>query len=279
METDVDSAHERRPILARNPDFEFPKDLPRHWFAGNAFATHLVNGVNLLFPAGERFFVRSVRKYLDVIADDPALVEQVKGFFGQEGRHAQMHERFFEALAAQGYDVEGFLRWYEKIAYERIEPRASDKLRLSVTVALEHFTAILAEAALSERLLDEAHPAVRDLLFWHAAEEIEHRAVAFDVLKKVSKSYALRMVGLVVATVVLGAFWIVATRALLKKDGLLGTRELGAARRAIRAKAKSDVVTRVFLRGFLEYARPGFHPSQKEIDDLASAYLATAGLA
>src|SRR4051794_7855651 len=96
-----------RTITPRNPDLGFDASIPRHWFGGNAFATHLVNGVNLPFPAGERFFVRSVRRYVAEL-DDPALVEQARGFFGQEGRHAQAHERFFEVLEAQGYPVHRF---------------------------------------------------------------------------------------------------------------------------------------------------------------------------
>ena len=59
-------------IQPRTPDLDLTADIPRHWFGGNALATHLVNGVNLLFPAGERFFVRSVRHYLDKLEDDPA---------------------------------------------------------------------------------------------------------------------------------------------------------------------------------------------------------------
>src|SRR4051812_23756656 len=75
------------PKKPRSPAPLFDPPTPRHWLADNAFATHLSNGVNLLFPAGERFFVRSVRFYQEEIRD-PVLSAQVKGFFGQEGRHA-----------------------------------------------------------------------------------------------------------------------------------------------------------------------------------------------
>ena len=71
-------------------------------------ATHIANGVNLLFPAGERFFVRSVKHYLDRIEDEH-LKERVRGFFGQEGRHAKEHDVFNRILEEQGYDVDRFL--------------------------------------------------------------------------------------------------------------------------------------------------------------------------
>ena len=71
----------------RTPRLGFA-DVPKRWFGGSIAATQVANGVNLLFPAGERFFVRSVKHYLDEL-DDPELVAQVRGFFGQEGRQGR----------------------------------------------------------------------------------------------------------------------------------------------------------------------------------------------
>jgi uncharacterized protein len=263
-------------IQPRTPDLGLDADIPRHWFGGNAMATHLVNGVNLLFPAGERFFVRSVRRYLDKIADDPELREQVKGFFGQEGRHAHAHERFFEVLSAQGYNVRRYLAMYERIAYGFLEPLFGPEVRLSVTVALEHFTAILAENALRERLLERAHPSLQKLLFWHAAEEIEHRAVAFDVLRKVNPSYALRMFGLALATVTLLGFWASAVIMLMWQErGMKRGRPLREVRQM---REHGNIGQRVFLRGIRQYIRRDFHPSQNDTSPLAEAYLASAGM-
>jgi predicted metal-dependent hydrolase len=254
----------------RTPRLGFA-DVPRRWFGGSAAATQVANGVNLLFPAGERFFVRSVRYYLDRL-DDPELVAQVRGFFGQEGRHAQAHERFFDTLREQGYDIDAILAPYEALAYGRIEKRVSPALRLSVTVALEHFTAILAEDGLAGGDLEGAHPIMRHLLEWHALEELEHKAVAFDVLRAVNPSYALRMAGLALASVGLAAFWVKATGALLAQDGLTlrdCARELGelrkeAARSGRGGVASRSIVDRVFVRGIREYLRPSFHPNDKD---------------
>src|SRR5690606_13527358 len=122
--------------------------IPRWWFANNALATHLSNGLNLLFPDGERFFVRSVKYYLDRI-EDPELLAQVRGFFGQEGSHGHEHETFNRVLETHGYDIQSFLKRYRKLAYGRLEPALPPVLRLSMTAALEHFTAALAHDALS----------------------------------------------------------------------------------------------------------------------------------
>src|SRR5262245_60695687 len=70
---------ERPNPVPRRMDFPFDESIPRHWFAGNPVATHVINGLNLLFPAGERFFVRSVRHYVTRVYN-PELREQIKGF-------------------------------------------------------------------------------------------------------------------------------------------------------------------------------------------------------
>ena len=243
--------------------------VPKRWFAGSTAATQIANGVNLLFPAGERFFVRSVRHYVDQL-DDPHLVAQVRGFFGQEGRHAQAHERFFDTLREQGYDIDAILEPYEAFAFGRVEKYSSPALRLAVTVACEHFTAIMAEDALAGGDLEGAHPTMRQLLEWHALEELEHKAVAFDVLRAVNPSYALRMSGMALATLLLGGFWVQATRALLAQDGMTlreAARELGTMRDVAERQGlqmSKPIFTRVFLRGIREYLRPGFHPNDKD---------------
>ncbi len=261
----------------RSSPVTFEAGVPRRWFADLAVASHIVNGVNLLFPAGERFFVRSVHHYFDQI-QDPLLRDQVKGFFGQEGRHANAHERFFEVLESQGYEIAPFIESYERFVYGKIEPRVPPELRLAVTVALEHFTAILAENALSDGLLELAHPTMRGLLLWHAAEEIEHRSVAFDVLKAVAPSYRLRMAGLALATAALGGYWIAATGMFLKQDWERGERGQVRAFRKVK-RPEGTIAQRVFLRGILEYIRPDFHPSQNAVDGLATEYLTKMGIA
>ena len=260
----------------RSSPVTFEEGIPRRWLADLAVPSHIVNGVNLLFPAGERFFVRSVHHYLAQI-EDPTLREQVKGFFGQEGRHAQAHERFFEVMESQEYEIKEFLATYERLMYGLVEPRVSPELRLAVTVALEHYTAIMAENVFRDGLLDTAHPTMKGLLLWHAAEEIEHRSVAFDVLKAVAPSYRLRMAGLAMATVALGGFWIAATGTLLQQDRKRGER--GDIRAFRKADRRRTIAQRVFLRGIREYIRRDFHPSQNDVDGLARDYLTSLGIA
>lgn len=255
-------------IRARRPDLPLDAAIPRHWFGGSPLATHLANGINLLFPHGERFFVRSVRRYLDRVGDLER--EDVRGFFAQESRHAVEHERFFAILEAQGYEIAPFLRWYERTSL-RIERLFSPEIHLATTAACEHFTATLAHAALAEGLLDSAHPSVKALLFWHAAEEIEHKAVAYDVLQKVAPSYRVRVAGFVIASACLGGFWLVATQRLLAQEGF-GWRALRA---ELAALGSRPVVRRALARSLRQYLARDFHPWQHDNRELAARHLAT----
>ena len=258
-------------ITPRDLDADF-STVPRHWLAENAAATAISNGVNLLFPHGERFFVRSVKHYLDRI-DDPILRAQIKGFFGQEGRHARAHDQLNTALRAH-YEVDRFLATYVRLS-AWLESHTPPRLRLAVTAAAEHFTAILAEGAFTQQVLDRADPRMQRLLAWHAAEEIEHKAVAFDVLQQIDPSYALRIAGLFYATLTLGTFWIWATTTLLRQDGLTWRSALRVLQKLPR---REPIVRRVFMRGIRQYLRRDFHPAQQPTDHLAATWFAAHGL-
>lgn len=259
-------------IVPRDLDVDFT-GVPRHWLANSAAATAVSNGVSMLFPHGERFFVRSVKAFLDRI-EDPELRAQIKAFFGQEGRHAAAHDDFNAILRAQGYEVDRFLASYKRLA-SWLECHTPAKLNLAVTAAAEHFTAIMAKGAFEQSMLDEADPRMRALLAWHAAEEIEHKAVAFDVLQAIDPSYALRIAGLVYATVTLGGFWIWGAVTLLRQDGM----SLRAVVRELRGLRREDpIVKRVFVAGIRQYLRRDFHPDDNADRGLAATWFAARGM-
>ena len=274
----------KHPIKARKMNFPFDEGIPRHWIADSAMLTHLANGLNLLFPAGERFFIRSCKPYAHLAKDDGALHDALRGFMAQEVRHGIEHERFFDILREQGYDVDTFLEDYQRLAYELIEPNAPPKLRLAATAALEHFTAIFGELVLTHGL-EHAHPTLRDLFLWHAAEEIEHKSVTFDLLQLVDDSYALRIGGLLIASATLLGFWMLAVNNLMRQDRALepdkhanhGEVDLRTRALELRAAFVEHPLAKGLARGFLDYLRPDFHPTQHDNLGLATDYLESIG--
>lgn len=260
----------------RSPSFQL-KNVPRNWFFDHPVPTHVVDALSIIFPAGERFFVRSVNHYaksMDLTGSpaDEQLARDIKTFFGQEGRHSRAHEDYIEMLETQGYKVRGFLKAYEFICFDIVERLSPPQLRLATTAACEHFTAIMAEDVFSTGALDAAHPVIRDLLKWHAAEEIEHRSVAFDVLQRVAPNFAWRVAGLGLAGVLLGTLWFLGTLYFLsQEEGPLPkpSRELRAFRK------KQGSAARFFKRGIQTYLKRDFHPRDLPGDDLAAAFLAS----
>ena len=144
-----------------------------------------------------------------------------------------------------------------------------------MTAALEHFTAMFATGALSEDELSGAHPVMQDLLKWHAAEEIEHKAVAFDVLQTVDDRYSLRITGLVAAMILLSAFWIVGTLMLVSQEERGLRRALVSFVRGVRQR---KVMNGQMLEAFRDYWRRDFHPNQIDNLHLAREYLQSVGL-
>lgn len=243
-------------------------EVPRHWLYGSAWASHMANGLNLVFPDGERFFIRSVKHYLAQIGDDPELVARCRAFFGQEGSHGREHERAFAILEAQGLQIQPWLDWYRRM-YPPIEGRFPPNIRLAVTAALEHLTATLAEHGLTTEELDHAHPTMERLLRWHACEEIEHKSVAFDVLARVDDRYWVRVAGMAIGLAALMYFWNSAAKMLMRQEGM--TR---ADIREGQAQARARGRSRSFLwKGLLQYLRPGFHPDDHDNYHLAESYL------
>jgi predicted metal-dependent hydrolase len=213
-----------------------------------------------------------VNRYLDQITDE-TLRAQVRAFFKQEGKHASAHDEFNAILKAHGFRIDLFLERYAAIS-RWIEDRLPGKLNLAGTAAAEHFTAILADGAVRDGVLDELDPAMQKLMAWHAAEEIEHKSVAFDVLREIDDRYALRIAGLVYASTLLALYWAWATTLLVRQEGL-GLR--GFLRELRKLPPGDPIIRSVFLRGIREYLRRDFHPRDNANEHLAAQWFAAHG--
>jgi len=219
MSSDQNDSNTAIPI--RRPSGSLSSDIPRYWVGGDAFATHFLNALSSTFPFGEAFFVRSVMHYRDRI-DDPELLDRIQGFAGQEGQHSRVHEQHVEILISQGYTaLETRNRFVDRIA--RWHNRRTPKLSLSMTAGLEHLTALLARQLLTDPVLrtGNMHPEMARLWRWHALEEAEHKAVAFDVLMRVAPSHSRRVILMVLNTLGLSMEILDRMIYMLWKDGLL----------------------------------------------------------
>ncbi|MBW2212541.1 MAG: metal-dependent hydrolase, partial [Deltaproteobacteria bacterium] len=171
------------PIVPRRPKWDFADLKQRFFFGGNGLKSAFVVALSGSFPPGEKEFIQSVRLFLDQVRD-PELIEDVKDFTAQEGQHSLQHKLLNEAFDRIGYLATRVSEQFEEIEQEWIEKR-SDADRLAATVVMEHITAVMAHFALTRpEEFDPLPDSVRELLLWHAIEEIEHKSVAFDVYEE-----------------------------------------------------------------------------------------------
>ncbi|MDM1762971.1 metal-dependent hydrolase [Acinetobacter sichuanensis] len=146
--------------------------------------SHFLTALSITFPQGERFFVETVRNVRDQI-ENPRLQADISGFIGQEAHHAQAHEQFNQAVQSPHYNLMHYNAAFEK-EMKRLRT-LTQRRQLAATVALEHFTALMAGYMLKypEFMFKGLSPNMKQLWLWHAIEEIEHKHVAFEVYQTI----------------------------------------------------------------------------------------------
>ncbi|HWL89667.1 MAG TPA: metal-dependent hydrolase [Polyangiaceae bacterium] len=252
---------ESTPIEIRNLKFDLQADIPRYWVNGRKSVTIFINNLSIFFPAGERFFIASVRAHQNHVKG-ARLHKEVRAFCAQEGIHSREHDCYNEMLERQGYPVAELEERTEKLL-AGVSKRLPKRMQLAATCALEHFTALMAHALLKEsgkesNVFDGAHPTMTALWKWHAAEESEHRSVAYDVYLASGGHYAERISVMAGASIV---FWTVVFQhqaRMMKTDGIA---------RSVREWAqlgwglfgKPGILRKILPLYFLYY-RPSFHP-------------------
>ena len=252
-----------RTVRTRRIRFDYPTgSLERHYVDGDLVMSHVVAVLSAMFPEGEDFFVRSVRHYADAVTD-PELRKQVAGFTGQEVTHGREHRALNERLQQMGYPTRRVDRSVKRglAIYERI---LSPLTCLAVTAALEHYTAALAETLLTDEraqaLLGTSE--VRSMLLWHALEESEHKAVAFDVYRAAGGSERRRIwtMRYITASFLTGVT-LHTTLSLLADRATYQPRRLAKSLAALRY---SPFLSPKVLHRIRDYNRVGFHPDDND---------------
>ncbi|MDP3856967.1 MAG: metal-dependent hydrolase [Stagnimonas sp.] len=245
-------------------DLHFALDASRvkDWHGQGEHVSQFFNTMSLYFPEGEKFFINSVRHYRDRISD-PRLQEAVNGFIGQEAMHGREHRVYNEMLQEAGLPaqrIEDFSLNRLKMAHKIFSPA----MQLSMTIALEHLTAIMAAHMLkTPGVLAGSEPGYARLWRWHALEETEHKAVAFDVWRTVMPptlgSYIKRCWGLIQTS---WFFWLFTaifqwqmSRAARPKES--HWRGYGRLFRFLFVKPAAWLA---LAPAWFAYFKPGFHP-------------------
>lgn len=261
-------------ILPRRPlGLDFAA-VPRDWFAWSRPLSTALNLFSFIIPEHERFFIRTVRSY-KASAESEEDQNLLRAFMQQEAIHYQLHEEFNETRRAHGMEVDRDLATIRKV-FAAIEKRYPLKIRLGMTAFMEHVTAVSAHVALGKHSpLPYMHPTMRDLWEWHAVEEIEHKAVAYDLFKRAGGGYFLRVYSALL-TIFADArlFRVLGRRARRDHEAQKARGELFDSAHSDEQRATRRYVHRLERRNLwraiwagAKYFLPGFHPWQ--VDDSA----------
>jgi predicted metal-dependent hydrolase len=296
------SSDPERSIEVRHPDFDAMLAALDRSFAAHddVISAHLLAVLSGLFPNGEEMFIEAVRHYRDQITD-PDLVKQVNGFIGQEVTHGRQHRRLNDRLAELGYrsnivdqtmqaDVHSLTPGMRRVVWlasrvgplrglaERLDEQRAEGpdplFRLALTAALEHYTATMAELLLTSTDLQDlfADDALFRMWAWHAIEESEHRAVAFDVYKAIggdeeTRARAMRLSGLALVFI---SSWHTLAGVIRDRRSW---RDFGLAKSLWRNRT-NPLLSKRFRKNIAEYYRADFHPLDRDTSELEDAWRA-----
>jgi predicted metal-dependent hydrolase len=263
-------------ITPRDRRFGRGNATPRLWHGGRVEATAIYNALSTTFPEGEAFFVESVRAFRE--GAPPKLAEEIKAFTTQEAMHSREHDAFNKRATSAGYDLS---KIEERVAWRLGITRAKPPIvALAATMALEHFTAILAHQLLANpRHLGGAERETADLWRWHAIEEIEHKGVAYDTWLFATRHWERRKRWKLKAKVMLYVtrnFVVDRTMGsleLMRQDGITGLRAWTLLLWYLWVRPG---MFRKIAGAWLKFFLPGFHPWNEDDRHLLAAYAAIA---
>lgn len=272
----------------RKVRFDFA-NTPLHWLPSEPEASHIMNSLHLILPAGEFWFCRVYNKALPLVTD-PQLREDVKGFVKQEAQHARAHDSALTPyLLRHGIDPTPFtgpIHWlFERVrcdfplgnnAISRFLQPWWLRQRAGLIAAVEHFTCVLGDWIITTRSLDHADPVMLDLLRWHGAEEVEHRSVAHDLHVHIGGSLLMRWVYMLIATLALIFLFSTGIKTMMRQDPI--TRYRPGFLRLWYHLGKRGLLPRMgsIGRSVLRYFNPSYHPRTEGDIRVALEYLANS---
>jgi predicted metal-dependent hydrolase len=240
---------------------DWTQDLPKYWCNNNPFRTHFLNAMSAIFPEGEKFFIDSVKPFKDSITD-PKLKAEIDEFIKQENWHGYAHKQYNEWLENQSLPADHAAQEHiQRLSW--IKRHFSIEMCLAITVGLEHITALTGGYNLRKRsFMKRMHPHFETLWRWHSVEEVEHKAVCFDLWRSINGKESTRQWAMIFATMFY--WWTVgkATIQFLHADRqLFKWATLKDAWQFIFAK---EGMVRENTQKYFSYFRKDFHPNDHD---------------
>jgi predicted metal-dependent hydrolase len=180
-------------IKVRKLRFEFTDDVPFWFNPRNRQASLMVNGLSLMAPAFERYFIKAIREVMPRIRTDAAR-EEANRFCLQEGQHAKLHTEHQNLLLRKHPELVA-VRDEVNRSYDDLYRNESVEFALAYSTTIELSFKPLARHFVENRqvLFGGGDPRITAFVLWHFVEEFEHRHAMFDVYQDVVGDYWYRV--------------------------------------------------------------------------------------
>lgn len=196
-------------LPVRRPDFGLDPAAPAPdgggtvdpcWIPDQPELACVANAVSLLMPHLEPYVVRTVAAAVPGL--DPELAATTRAYVGQETEHHRQHRRWNRVLTDH-YRGLGVVDRVTGHAFGLLERRTGPRFGLAVATASETLAYSAARWAADHRadLFAGADGRVAELFWWHLAEEVEHKAVVYDVARAVRLERWRHLLGTLVTVV------------------------------------------------------------------------------
>lgn len=240
--------------------FQCP-DHSKYWLDGSPIKTYYANALAILIPSGEKYFIQSIRPFMSNI-HCPLLKNQLTNFIHQEANHSREYQKFLQQHIYAYYpDLKVKKTTFPILGL--LSLLGGKKMRLALTVIAEHFTAVVADVQLNHpESFAGLAPEIAALWQWHCIEEIEHKAVAFDVLKYSGYPYALRLATFAFLTPFILWTFVRFFWKMMKKDKHHGKWQFYKENFAFIKKNAN--LFRQGIKQYFAFIKPHFHPWQHD---------------
>ena len=271
---------ETPPLKARPIAFKFSKPPKKHWSNDDPILTHFVDALIYLLPAAEDFFIPAMRRVKNDI-EDKHLQKQISAFCGQEAHHSSNHKVFNEHLDALAYTKlssieQGLIKVLDGLLKKGEHSDFFARLNIALTAGAEHYTSMIAHIVLeSPEVFLSEDCEISAMLYWHAVEECEHKALCFDAYQAVSGNYLLRISAYALVTLLFLQAWLRGVFSMYGKDGIgfmSGSMRLLKTLLQKRLKGEKSLLGS-FIPTIFNYFRTGFHPNEMNNDYLIEKWI------
>ena len=255
-------------IFVRDMSFAVEQGAGGLWNAKRPELSHTLNGFQLALPYLEPFFIDAIKEATPGLSGP--LRDEALAFCAQEANHARQHGRYNRHLRKRYPRLADFEKGIQQ---SLVRSRQNDPLawRLAYTAGYEAITAQLCRWMLrnAEEWFTGGDDQFAELMTWHAAEELEHRSVAFDVLRAAAPGYRLRARGIFAALRKTYADMMPVVSYMLEVDGYAGRWDSRARRLQLRLQFIRELTPAI-----VRFLAPGYHPSKEREPPRAAAWRA-----